>query len=48
MAQLIEVQHMRGASGGKKFHALLKAGSEPQPPGNTVLFLLSKSIVFIN
>lgn len=33
MAQLIEVQHMRGACGGKKFHALLKAGTEPQPPG---------------
>ncbi len=31
MAQLIEVQHMRGATGGQKFHALLKAGAEKQP-----------------
>ncbi len=31
MAQLIEVQHMRGATGGQKFHALLKAGVEKQP-----------------
>ena len=32
MAQLVDVQHMRGAVGGEHFHAMLK-GDQPSPPG---------------
>lgn len=33
MAQLVEVQHMRGATGGEQFHAMLQQQSTPDPAG---------------
>ena len=40
MAQLIEVQRMRGATGGDKFHRLLLNGNGELPAPGLYIFLL--------
>ena len=49
MAQLVEVQQMRGASGGKEFHKLLtqeEVKEEPKVKGQCYAFFFDHSLGF--